>query len=289
MSPYLNSSNSASQVGVKTPCFCQPLELDICSWSRAARSSTQRDCVHWCHHLCLVLPVGVLIGSCHQVLVSHWSRTLVHSHLLIASRAPMCRVAILDALLLTSAKKHPTQFCFSSRLQWTSRFHVEAQLEFRTLLFVPRRAPVVLFESNQEPNSDFRQTTYLVCYFQQWTHQRAILMAHRSFRFQMVPMETCLTILYRVHRYLLKCAFTVCLMRHTAVQTSAAEVLWRWRPHSSLQTCCYLSTDSRPPTVAGQVRNGRVCPRRHSRGGLRLHPFGDCIRIPLAVRQRSVF
>ena len=81
----------------------------------------------------------------------------------------MCRVAILvstetaakDALLLTSAKKHPTQFCFSSRLQWTSRFYVEAQLEFRTLLFVPRRAPVVLFESNQEPKSDFHQTTYL--------------------------------------------------------------------------------------------------------------------------------
>ena len=66
----------------------------------------------------------------------------------------MCRFATLlstetsakDALLLTSAKKHPTQFSFSSRLQWTSRFHVEAQLEFRTLLFVPRRAPVVLFE-----------------------------------------------------------------------------------------------------------------------------------------------
>ena len=163
----------------------------------------------------------------------------------------MCRVAILvstetaakDALLLTSAKKHPTQFCFSSRLQWTSRFYVEAQLEFRTLLFVPRRAPVVLFESNQEPNSDFHQTTYLDCYLQQWTHQRAILMAHRSFRFQVVPMETCLTILYRVHRYLLKSAIIVCLMRHTAVQTSAAEVFWRWRPHfsSQFQIHCSLS------------------------------------------------
>ena len=31
----------------------------------------------------------------------------------------------------------------------------------RTLRIVPRRAPVVLFESNQEPKSDFHQTTYL--------------------------------------------------------------------------------------------------------------------------------
>ena len=58
---------------------------------------------------------------------------------------------------------------------------------------------------------------------------------------------------------------------------------------SPLQTSCYLSTDSRPTTVAGQVRDGRVCPRRQSCGGLRLHPSGDCIPIPLAARQRSVF
>ena len=82
----------------------------------------------------------------------------------------MCRVAILvstetaakDALLLTSAKSHPTQFCFSSRLQWTSRFYVEAQLDFRTLLFVPRRAPVVLFESTR-PRCDFRVPYDLRC------------------------------------------------------------------------------------------------------------------------------
>ena len=81
----------------------------------------------------------------------------------------MCRFATLlstetsakDALLLISAKKVPTQFSFSSRLQWTSRFHVEAQFGFRTLRIVPRRAPVVLFESNQEPKSDFHQNTYL--------------------------------------------------------------------------------------------------------------------------------
>ena len=80
----------------------------------------------------------------------------------------MCRFATLlstetaakDALLLTGSKKHPTQFSFSSRLRWNSRFHVEAQLEFRTLRIVHRRAPVVLFESNQEPKSDFHQTTH---------------------------------------------------------------------------------------------------------------------------------
>ena len=68
-------------------------------------------------------------------------------------------------------------------------------------------------------------------------------MAHRSFRYQVVPMETCLTTLYRVHRYRLKSATIVCLMRHTAVQTSAAEVFWRWRPHfsSQFQIHCSLS------------------------------------------------
>ena len=35
-------------------------------------------------------------------------------------------------------------------------------------------------------------------------------------------METCLIILYRVLRYLLKSAIIVCLMRHIAVQTFAA-------------------------------------------------------------------
>ena len=34
----------------------------------------RHDCVRWCHHLSLVLPVGVLIGF----LVSHWSRNLDH-------------------------------------------------------------------------------------------------------------------------------------------------------------------------------------------------------------------
>ena len=85
----------------------------------------------------------------------------------------MCRFATLlstetaakDALLLTGSKKHHTQFSFLSRLQWNSRFHVEAKFGFRTLRIVPRRAPVVLFESNLEPKSDFHQTTYLQLLF----------------------------------------------------------------------------------------------------------------------------
>ena len=48
-------------------------------------------------------------------------------------------------------------------------------------------------------------------------------MAPRSFRFHVVRMETCRKLLYRVHRYLLKSAMIVCLMEHTAVQTSVAQ------------------------------------------------------------------
>ena len=40
----------------------------------------QRVCVRWCHHLCLVLPVGVLIVLMLQFLVSNWSRTFGRSH-----------------------------------------------------------------------------------------------------------------------------------------------------------------------------------------------------------------
>ena len=39
----------------------------------------QRVCVRWCHHLCLVLPVGVLIVLKLQFLVSNWSRTFGRS------------------------------------------------------------------------------------------------------------------------------------------------------------------------------------------------------------------
>ena len=146
-------------------------------------------------------PVGVLIGSCHLILVSSWSQTFVHGHLLIARRAPMCRVATLVSTEtaakvpppLTSAKRHPPQFSFTPI---STRPHI--------------------FD----------------CYLQQWTHQRAILTVHRSFRFYVVRTEICLTILYRVHRYPLKSATIVCLKRHSAVQTSAADVFWRWRPHA---------------------------------------------------------
>ena len=48
-------------------------------------------------------------------------------------------------------------------------------------------------------------------------------MALRSFRFQVVRTETCLTVLYRVHRFLLCSAIFVCLMGHIAVQTYVAE------------------------------------------------------------------
>ena len=47
-------------------------------------------------------------------------------------------------------------------------------------------------------------------YLQQWI------------RFHVVRTETCRTLLCRVHRYLLS-AFIVCLMGHTAVQTSVAQ------------------------------------------------------------------
>ena len=53
------------------------------------------------------------------------------------------------------------------------------------------------------------------------------------FRFHVVRTETCLTLLCRVHRYLLKSAITVCLMGHTAVQTSVAQ---RVRFHLSRAT-----------------------------------------------------
>ena len=51
-------------------------------------------------------------------------------------------------------------------------------------------------------------------------------------RFHVVRTETCRTLLCRVHRYLLD-AFIVCLMGHTAVQTSVAQVFWQRRPHFS--------------------------------------------------------
>ena len=38
-------------------------------------------------------------------------------------------------------------------------------------------------------------------------------------------METCLTILYRVLRYLLKSAIIVCLMRHVAVRETASRAV----------------------------------------------------------------
>ena len=54
-----------------------------------------------------------------------------------------------------------------------------------------------------------------------WCHH--LCQAPRFVRFYVDRTETCRTILYCVHRYLLKSAITVCLMGHTAVQTSVAQ------------------------------------------------------------------
>ena len=59
------------------------------------------------------------------------------------------------------------------------------------------------------------------------------------FRFHMVRTETCLTLLCRVHRYLLKSAITVCLMGHTAVQTSVAQ-----------RVCFHLSRATQSATLS---------------------------------------
>ena len=59
------------------------------------------------------------------------------------------------------------------------------------------------------------------------------------FRFQLVRTETCLTLLCRVHRYLLKSAITVCLMGHTAVQTSVAQ-----------RVCFHLSRATQSATLS---------------------------------------
>lgn len=48
-------------------------------------------------------------------------------------------------------------------------------------------------------------------------------MARRLIRFHVVRTEACRTLLCLVHRYLLNFAIIVCLMGHTAVQTSVAQ------------------------------------------------------------------
>ena len=47
----------------------------VCVREENGTPCQQRVCVRWCHHLCLVLPVGVLIVLKLQFLVSNWSRT----------------------------------------------------------------------------------------------------------------------------------------------------------------------------------------------------------------------
>ena len=64
------------------------------------------------------------------------------------------------------------------------------------------------------------------------------LLPPRSFRFHVVGWQICRTRLCRVRRYLLNSAIVVCLMGHTAVQTSVADGLLvlqrvRFRPTST--------------------------------------------------------
>ena len=66
------------------------------------------------------------------------------------------------------------------------------------------------------------RTLHLQLLFAALDTQRSIRMAPRIIRFHVVRKETRRTLLYRVHRCLLNTAFIVCLMRHTAVQTSVA-------------------------------------------------------------------
>ena len=51
----------------------------VCIREENGTPCQQRVCVRWCHHLCLVLPVGVLIVLKLQFLVSNWSRTFGRS------------------------------------------------------------------------------------------------------------------------------------------------------------------------------------------------------------------
>ena len=59
------------------------------------------------------------------------------------------------------------------------------------------------------------------------------------FRLHVIRTETCLTLLCRVHRCLLKSAITVCLMGHTAVQTSVAQ-----------RVCFHLSRATQSATLS---------------------------------------
>ena len=111
-STFLYSARLRSLVSPSLPCAscwrvdrlmppgsCQPLESDLSSQSLAhCKSSSYVSCCDFGVH-----------GDCSQG----------------CTASDQCEEASYAVV------------CFSSRLQWTSRFHVEAQLEFRTLLFVP--------------------------------------------------------------------------------------------------------------------------------------------------------
>ena len=91
---------------------------------------------------------------------------------------------------------------------WHPQFSVPKSLHLqrRELSYLPSagRVPFVLLRLSCPSSTIF--------YLQHW-----IL-------FHVIRTETCRTLLCRVHRYLLKSAIIVCLMGHTAVQTSATSV-----------------------------------------------------------------
>ena len=74
-------------------------------------------------------------------------------------------------------------------------------------------------------------------------------------RFHVVRTETCRTLLCRVHKYLLKSAITVCLMGHTAVQTSVAQ-----RGCSMIRPA-ESSTHLSRATQSATLSSASICPR----------------------------
>ena len=135
-------------------------------------------------------------------------------------------------------------------------FSVECQFVFRLLLFVPRR--LVDLPCRQLGTLPDGWSTALG---NTTVYVGVTIFAKRLdfFRFHVVRTETCLTLLCRVHRYLLKSAITVCLMGHTAVQTSVAQ-----------RVCFHLSRATQSATLSSAGSSRHTFPEPHE--VRRLHP-----------------